>query len=92
MPNYYVYIIRCKNNKYYTGYTIDIESRIEKHRSGLGSKFMRFFGFSKLLYSESYSTKSEALKREAQIKSWSRVEKEALINSGLNKINELSKG
>lgn len=79
MSTYYVYMIRCKNGKYYTGYTTDVERLIKKHRSGLGSKFVRSFGVSKLLHCESYSTKSEAMKREAQIKSWPRAKKETLI-------------
>lgn len=53
---------------------------MEQHRSGKGAKFTRGFGFEKLLYQESYLTKSKALKREAQIKSWPRSKKEALIN------------
>ncbi|HLD69628.1 MAG TPA: GIY-YIG nuclease family protein [Candidatus Omnitrophota bacterium] len=79
MIRYFVYILQSKNGKYYTGYTTDLNRRMEQHKTGKGSKFVRGFGFKKLLYHESYNTKSKALKREAELKRWSRSEKETLI-------------
>ncbi len=80
MAWYFVYILQVSNGKYYTGYTADLERRMKQHRSGNGSKFIRAFGFGKLLYHEKYRSKSKALKREAEIKGWSREEKENLIH------------
>jgi putative endonuclease len=80
MPLHYVYLLESSDGKYYTGYTTDLERRMEQHRSGKGAKFTRGFGFKKLLYSETYRTKSKAMKREAEIKSWNRTEKKALID------------
>lgn len=78
-PKYYVYILESQNGKYYVGYTSDLERRMKKHQSGKGSKFVRGFGFSKLLYHEEYPTKSEALKREAELKIWPRAKKTELV-------------
>jgi putative endonuclease len=54
---------------------------MKEHKSGKGAKFTRGFGFKKLLYHEVCSTKSEALKREAEIKRWSRQGKEAFLKA-----------
>lgn len=79
-PQHFVYILESADGKYYVGYTTDLERRMEQHRNGKGSKFVRGFGFKKLLYHESYQTKSKALKREAELKRWTRVEKQVLIS------------
>lgn len=83
MPTHYVYILRCRNGACYTGYTTDLAGRIEKHRAGLGGKFTRAFGVEALLHCETYATKSEALRREAEIKSWPRAKKMELVQSGM---------
>ena len=58
----YTYIIRCKNNSLYTGYTTDIERRMKEHKQGINSKYTKAKGFEKLeIYFESNS-KSEAMK------------------------------
>ena len=55
---YYTYIIRCKDNSLYTGYTTDIIRRMEEHKKGINSKYTRAKGFDKLeVYFESYSKK-----------------------------------
>lgn len=79
MPHF-VYILQAADGKYYTGYTTDLDRRMEQHRSGKGAKFTRGFGFKKLLYHEIFATKSAALKREAHIKSLSRREKKRLMS------------
>ena len=81
MPSHFVYILQSADGKYYTGYTTDLERRMLQHKTGHGAKFTRAFGFKKLLYHECFLTKSAALKREAEIKRWSRKEKKALITS-----------
>lgn len=77
--NHFVYILQSSDGRYYTGYTTDLERRLKEHQNGSGGKFTRSFGAEKILYHETYSTKSEALKRELQLKSWTRAEKEALL-------------
>lgn len=76
---HYVYILESQDGKYYTGYTVDLKRRMEMHASGKGSKFVRAFGFKKLLYVEKFRTKSKAMRREAEIKKWPRAQKENLI-------------
>ncbi|MFH1602191.1 MAG: GIY-YIG nuclease family protein [Candidatus Shapirobacteria bacterium] len=66
---YFVYILINEEGKYYVGYTSDPGKRIKKHNSG-GSKFTRNKGAWKLVYKEEYKNKSEAFKREKQIKSY----------------------
>lgn len=78
MPHF-VYILESRDGRYYTGYTTDWVRRLEMHRSGKGAKFTRAFGAVKMIYREICAGKSEALKREAAIKSLSRAEKQKLI-------------
>jgi putative endonuclease len=72
---FYIYILKCRDNSLYTGFAVDIEKRLETHRKGLGSKYVRSRLPFELIYSEKFETKSEALKREIEIKSWSREQK-----------------
>lgn len=76
---HYVYIVECSDNSFYTGYTTDVERRIEEHNAGRGAKYTRSRRPVRLIYSESFPTKSEALKRELAIKALSEQEKEELI-------------
>ena len=80
MAKHFVYILASADGRYYTGYTTDLAARMRKHQSGRGAKFTRGFGFGKLLYHEHYYTKSKAMKREAEIKSWSRTKKSKLVS------------
>lgn len=76
---FYVYILQCGDNTLYTGYTIDIEKRVEEHNAGKGSKYTRSRLPVKCVYTEEYLSKSEALKREREIKTLTRKQKQALI-------------
>ncbi|MBU9713704.1 GIY-YIG nuclease family protein [Evansella tamaricis] len=79
---HFVYIIRCKDSTYYTGYTTDVEKRVKMHQSGKGAKYTRGRGPIKLVYEEAFATKEEAMRREYQIKQLARDEKEKMINQG----------
>lgn len=76
---YFVYIVRTEKNTLYTGQTNDLEKRLKMHRSGKGAKYLRAFKKIELVYQEEYLSLSEALKREAEIKSWPKSKKEILI-------------
>lgn len=76
-----VYILECSDKTYYTGWTKDLEKRINVHNNGKGAKYTRGRLPVKVIYFEKYITKSEAMKREYQIKKMSRKEKEKLIIS-----------
>ena len=79
---WYVYILECNDGTLYTGVTTDVERRLHKHATGQGAKYTRARGVKRLLHAEEYSSKSEAYRREAQIKGWSRKEKCNLIALG----------
>lgn len=76
---WYVYILRCKNGTFYTGITNNLKRRLKEHSSGKGARFTRSFGAEKIVFSEQHPDKSSALKREVQIKSWTRKEKSIFI-------------
>lgn len=77
--NCYLYIVRCQDKSLYTGITNNIEKRLIQHNSGKGAKSIRGKLPVTLVYSERFATKSEALKREYEIKRWSKKEKEVLV-------------
>jgi len=74
MP-YFVYILECKNKSLYTGITTDIQRRFNEHKTGKGGHYTSYNPGVKIRYRESFNTRSEALKREAQIKKWPRAKK-----------------
>ena len=76
---WHLYILQTINGKLYTGITNNLERRMKEHKSGRGARFTRIFGFSHLVYTEGLTSRSAALKREAQIKSWPRGKKLVLI-------------
>ena len=77
----YVYILKCKDNTLYTGYTNDLEKRIKAHNDGKGAKYTKCRRPCKLVYFEEFQTKGDALSREAQIKKLSRFNKLELIKN-----------
>lgn len=72
----------ARSNGVYTGITNNLEKRLLRHRQGKGGRYTRSHKVVKLLYAEQWKTKSEALKREAQIKSWPREKKVRLVRLG----------
>ena len=74
----YTYILRCRDGTLYTGWTNDIEKRVKAHNEGKGAKYTKV----KLVYSEAFETKTEAMKREYAIKRMRREAKEKLIAKG----------
>lgn len=83
---YYVYILKCGDGSFYCGYTIDVEKRFEKHKSGKGAKYTRSRLPLEIVYIEEFETKSEALKRECSIKAMTRAQKEKLVENYLSKV------
>ncbi len=72
---WFVYILLCSDNSLYTGTSDDVEKRFQDHLSGNGAKYTRSHKPVKIVYTESFPTRGEALSREAEIKSWSRSKK-----------------
>lgn len=77
-PDWNVYIVRCADDTLYTGVAKSLEERLKKHNSGKGAAYTRTRRPVALIHSESRLTRSEALIREARIKSLPRPEKEKL--------------
>ena len=78
----YTYIVKCRDNTYYTGWTKDLDRRMKAHNSGTGAKYTRSRRPVRLVYYEAYRTKEEAMRREREIKRMSRKEKEKLLADG----------
>ena len=76
---YYVYILRCADGSYYVGHTEDVARRVEEHRTGRGGKYTRQRRPIALVHVEELPTKIAAVRREKEIKGWSRSKKEALF-------------
>lgn len=81
--NWFVYILQCADNTLYTGITTDLERRVSEHNDGkLGARYTRARRPVSLVYSEPCKNRSEASKREAEIKQLSRPAKQLLVQSG----------
>lgn len=91
MKDYFVYIVKCSDESYYTGVTSNLEQRINEHNYGI------FKGYTSkrlpvtLVFSNRFSDVREAIRAEKQIKGWSRAKKEALIKGDFEKLVKLSK-
>ena len=77
-----VYILKCADQTLYTGITNNLDHRINEHKNGTGAKYTRGRAPFKLIYSESHSSRSQASKREVEIKSFDRARKLQLASSG----------
>lgn len=89
MDKNFTYIVECSDHTLYTGWTNNLEKRIEAHNAGKGAKYTKTRRPVKLVYFETFSTKEEAMSREYSIKKMSRQNKIALI-SGKMTINNIS--
>jgi putative endonuclease len=81
----YVYILECADGTLYTGWTNNLEKRIEMHSKGIGAKYTRGRGPVKLIYHEIFENKNDAMKREYAIKKLTRKEKLKLIDCYFSK-------
>jgi putative endonuclease len=92
VEQYFVYILKCSDDSYYTGMTYDLENRIYEHATGY---FTNCYTFKrrpvKLVWYELTDSKDAAHERERQIKKWTRKKKEALILGDETQLVELSK-
>ena len=77
----YTYIVRCKDDTLYCGWTNNLEKRIASHNTGTGAKYTKTRLPVELVYFESFDTKEEAMRREYAIKQLSRKEKLKLIEN-----------
>ena len=88
---YWVYILRCADDSYYTGHTDDLERRIAQHNAGDIPGYTHSRRPVSLIYCEGVPTRLEALESERRIKGWSRAKKEALAAGDWAKLDRLAK-
>lgn len=81
-----VYILKCKDNSLYTGYTNDLENRLKMHTEGKGAKYTRGRGPFQVVYIEKFPTKEKAMQREYEIKQLTRKGKFQLIRDRLKEV------
>jgi len=90
--SFWVYILRCADNSYYTGHTDNLEKRIGEHETGA---IPSCYTFSRrpleLVFSQNCATREEALAAERQIKGWSRKKKEAMMRADWAEVSRLAK-
>jgi len=79
--NYFVYILRTSSNTLYIGQTSNLENRLKEHRNKntKSARYLRIFSSFELVYQEQYSDRQTAMRRELQLKKWTKAKKEALI-------------
>ena len=92
MKTYYVYILHCSDDTYYTGFTSNLERRLIEHQSG---KHLDSYTYSRrpltLVFYAEFTDPNIGIETEKQIKSWSKAKKEALINNEFDKLPNLAK-
>ena len=79
---YFLYILECSDKSLYTGITTDVARRFQEHKNKKGGHFTSSREVVRVAYTEKYRDRSSALKREAEIKSWTRQRKLHLIKFG----------
>ena len=87
---FFVYILFCSDGSFYVGHAQDVQARVDDHNSGRGAKFTLLRRPVQLVYSEAHETVATALRRERQLKGWTRSKKAALIAGELNRLHYLS--
>ena len=80
---YFVYILLCEGGSFYTGSTNDVEKRFKDHVNGKGAKYTKSHKPVRIIYKEEFKTKSEALKRESEIKKLSKQQKTAVVQRNI---------
>jgi putative endonuclease len=87
----FVYILTCPDGSFYVGSAKDVSRRTGLHQDGRGAKFTHDHSAVKLIYAEGPFSLEEAVRREFQIKGWSRAKKTALIRGEFERLRHLSR-
>ncbi len=92
MKIFYVYLLKCSDDSYYTGITSDLSERVESHQNG---KYKDSYTSSRrpvqLVFYCEFTEPQQAIETEKQIKKWSRAKKEALIQGEFERLPNLAK-
>jgi putative endonuclease len=78
-PGWFLYILKCRDNTFYTGITTDLDRRLDQHNNGTASRCTRSRLPVVRVYQETCADRSDALKRECAIKKLTREEKELIV-------------
>jgi putative endonuclease len=78
---YFVYILLCADESFYTGYTKNVDERTKLHSSGRGARYTKMHKPQKVVYVEQFISRAEAMRREKAIKKLNHEQKESLISS-----------
>jgi putative endonuclease len=91
MKKWYVYILLCADDSYYTGVTNDVDRRYAEHETGINKGCYTYHRRPvTLVYQDYFLSPEAAIEAEKQIKGWNRKKKEALIEGDFNKLRELA--
>jgi len=88
---WFLYILQLQDESLYIGQTKNLKERLRKHKYGLGSKFTKTHCLTSLVFFETHQSLDSAVKRERQLKRWSRAKKEALIQQNFELLKRLSR-
>lgn len=77
----WAYLLRCADGTLYAGWTTDVNARVEAHNGGKGAKYTRGRTPVRLAWAQEFSTKQEAMQKEAALKRMPKMEKEALVRA-----------
>ena len=92
MRLYFVYILKCKDNSFYTGFTNNLERRLYEHNAGLSKESYTYDKRPvELVWYEMFTEPTQAILIEKKIKGWSRRKKQALIDEDWDKLVKYSK-
>ena len=86
----WMYILKCGNDKFYTGSTNDLDRRLIEHQTGEGANYTRKNQPVELVYFEEFDRIHKAFYREKQVQNWSHAKKQALIDGDLEGLVKLA--
>jgi predicted GIY-YIG superfamily endonuclease len=89
--SFWVYILRCADGSYYTGHTEDLETRIAHHRAGELGGYTATRLPVRLVFSQEFQSREEALGCELRIKGWGRKKKEAMMRDNWAEVSQLAR-
>ena len=88
---FFVYFLRCSDGSLYTGQSEDLEQRLKQHQTGHGARYTAARLPVELVFFESFETRSQATRRAAQLKRWSRAKKEAHLDGDKERLKLMSR-
>jgi len=86
-----VYMLRCVDGTYYVGHTDNLDRRIGEHEEGGKCAYTETRRPVRLIWSQEFSTRAEALGAELQVKGWNRAKKEALADGNFEALTQAAK-